>query len=213
MKIFGIGLSRTGTSSLHLALLTMGIPAIHYPRKMAQYWMRGIFNRKVQADYDAYTDIPTALYFRELHETHPKAKFILTTRDEDSWIESVRNYWDGKVGSNIEKTTARDLLRLAMYGCMNFDERRFREVYRRQHRLIDQYFVKYPNQLLKLDISEAESYQKLTDFLKLPQLDRGPYPHLKYPKLGDLTAVNRQTMTDHRSEILRKIQALTQPSN
>ena len=50
MKIFGIGLSRTGTSSLHLALLTMGIPAIHYPRKMAQYWMRGIFNRKVQAD-------------------------------------------------------------------------------------------------------------------------------------------------------------------
>jgi len=151
MKIFGIGLSRTGTSSLHLALLTMGIPAIHYPRKMAQYWMRGIFNRKVQADYDAYTDIPTALYFRE--------------------------------------------------------------VYRRQHRLIDQYFAKYPNQLLKLDISEGENWQKLTDFLKLPQLDRGPYPHLKYPKLGDLTAVSRQAMTDHRSEILRKIQALTQPSN
>jgi hypothetical protein len=211
MKIFGIGLSRTGTTSLHLAILRMGIPALHYPFKLSQHWMRGNFDRNLHQDYDAYTDVPTAKYFRELHACHPNAKFILTTRDEDMWINSVRKYWQSKSMSSV-KTLQRDILRLTVYGCMNFDEKRFREVYRTHNLLVDRYFAKYPNSLLKLDITAGQGWKELAYFLNMPIIEDMPFPHLKTPNLGNLTAVNRKMMLENRHRVLESISLLSQSS-
>jgi type IV secretory pathway VirB3-like protein len=38
-KIFGIGLSRTGTTSLHVALVLLGQASIHYPINIAMPWL------------------------------------------------------------------------------------------------------------------------------------------------------------------------------
>jgi hypothetical protein len=211
MKIFGIGLSRTGTTSLHLAFLRMGIPALHYPFELSQHWMRGSFNRNFHLDYDAYTDIPTSKYFRELHACHPNAKFILTTRDEDLWINSVKKYWQSK-SSSTASTLQRDILRLAVYGCMNFDEKRFREVYRSHNSLVDEHFAKYPNSLLRLDITSGQGWGELAVFLNLPIVKDAPFPHLKAPTLGGLTAVNRKMMLENRQKILERISLLSQSS-
>ena len=39
--------------------------------------------------YDAFQDNPWPILFRELDESFPGSKFIMTRRNSDSWIKSV----------------------------------------------------------------------------------------------------------------------------
>ncbi|CAF3031567.1 unnamed protein product [Rotaria socialis] len=42
--------------------------------------------------YGSAVDIPTAIFYKELHQAFPKAKFILTVRDSDEkWYEIFKN--------------------------------------------------------------------------------------------------------------------------
>ena len=71
MKILGVGLSRTGTMSLTLALRRLGLKAMHYDRVRLNDILDGSnpdpdFHR--YDDVDAVTDIPSAYFYRELLE-------------------------------------------------------------------------------------------------------------------------------------------------
>ena len=72
-KILGIGLSRTGTTSLHLAMGMLGYRSIHCPR----------LDRlgEILEHYQAAVDTPIACSFRELDLCYPDSLFILTIRD------------------------------------------------------------------------------------------------------------------------------------
>ena len=54
-KIIGIGLSRTGTTRLHGALVLLGYPAVH--AFVRRTWIEGDFQTDVLGDYDAITDL------------------------------------------------------------------------------------------------------------------------------------------------------------
>src|SRR4029453_16829095 len=46
--------------------------------------------------YQAYSDYPTRIFFRELMEHYSDATFILTRRrDTATWLRSMRTYFDG----------------------------------------------------------------------------------------------------------------------
>ena len=81
MKILGLGLSKTGTSSLAAALNVLGFSCVHsaYPHLLEQA--------------DAMLDTGAAVRFRELDVMYPGSKFILTIRDRDSWLDSCRRHW------------------------------------------------------------------------------------------------------------------------
>jgi Sulfotransferase domain len=79
-KVFGVGLSRTGTTSLHYALGFLGYRSIHFP---PPHQLRELLNF-----YDAAVDTPVACVFKELAEAYPDARFVLTVRDMDSWLAS-----------------------------------------------------------------------------------------------------------------------------
>ena len=77
IKIFGIGLSRTGTTSLTLALSELGLHAYHFPR-----------GREVIDSVDAATDTPVAAWYQDLDAAYPDSKFILTLRHRPEWLDS-----------------------------------------------------------------------------------------------------------------------------
>jgi hypothetical protein len=101
LRIIGVGLGRTGTMSLKLALEQLGFgPCYHMMEvaahpKHASLWMdanRGdsIDWQRIFAGYSAAVDWPTCAFWRELLPVYPDARVILTVRDAASWYTSFR---------------------------------------------------------------------------------------------------------------------------
>lgn len=95
MKVLGVGLGKTGTASLAEALRILGYRTLHW----APDFLREVFEQGTEPDFsryagwDAVTDIPAALFFREIMAAFPGCKFILTVREEKDWLESVRRFY------------------------------------------------------------------------------------------------------------------------
>jgi hypothetical protein len=99
MKVIGVGVGRTGTYSLKLALERLGLGPCHHmeevifdPPVHVPLWTAALQGRMDwAANYRGYVsavDWPTAGFFRELNEAYPSAKFILTHRSTESWVQS-----------------------------------------------------------------------------------------------------------------------------
>ena len=98
-KVFGIGLSRTGTTSLHRALLTLGYRSAHWINPYTNHIL-GI------SDYyyfDAITDINTAAVFESLFFAFPNAKFIYTERDVEEWAASIAWHYDAETPKSVAR--------------------------------------------------------------------------------------------------------------
>ena len=95
MKIFGIGMPKTGTTSLHRALVELGFEALDFPHDPATVaeLRAGNYRLSILEQVDALTDTPIPAVFAQLDREYPGSKFILTVRDMDSWLESCRHSW------------------------------------------------------------------------------------------------------------------------
>ncbi len=94
-KVFGIGFHKTGTSSLANALYVLGYNVTGY---------FGVHNRDIKDTvfdeahvlayrYDAAQDTPWPVLYKELDQWFPGSKFILTVRESDPWVRSVRKHF------------------------------------------------------------------------------------------------------------------------
>jgi hypothetical protein len=177
-KIFGIGLSRTGTKSLTLALNMLGFKVAHYPDDeiTLKELMAGKYNFSLLKDFDGITDITVAPYYAQLDKLFPDSKFILTVRDKQSWLRSVAAHFGKPVfegtPSNENTMLLRRLLRVAVYGSYSFNEERFSYVYELHYKNVIEYFKGRPESLLVINICEGEGWNKLCPFLKAPILDK-----------------------------------------
>lgn len=100
VKVVGLGMPRTGTSSLKAALESIGFgPCLHMDNlfntpPLVKSWHQflekgeGDFGR-LFPDFQSSTDFPGCLMYREIYQQYPDAKFILGTRDADAWYDSV----------------------------------------------------------------------------------------------------------------------------
>ena len=201
-KIFGIGLSRTGTTSLHIALLLLGKAAIHYPYAIARDWLEGNYSQSLIKDYDAFTDIPTAIYYRELDESFPNSRFILTIRDEESWIKSARHFFNNTIPPS-QDTILRDMIRLATYGAIRFEEKRFRRIYREHNDSVQSYFEGRQESLLILDLTKGQGWKELCEFLDIIDVPSYEFPRLQSPNLGQFSDVSHNDFQIKITEMKR----------
>ena len=93
-KIFGIGLSRTGTTSLNVALNRLGFHSIHWINPMTM----DLIGQPDFVLYDAFADIPVSYQFEQLYHTFPNSKFVFTTRDAESWETSIIAHYRNNTG-------------------------------------------------------------------------------------------------------------------
>lgn len=99
-KIFCIGFSKTGTTSLESALKLLGynVCAGDYRNNYSNY-LQGLYVNndfeeilKITHYFDAFADAPWAggRLHPMLEQKYPNAKFILTTRDSEKWFNSLQ---------------------------------------------------------------------------------------------------------------------------
>lgn len=178
-KIFGIGLSRTGTSSLTQALIELGYKSVHYPP------LKHIFD--VMEKYQAATDTTVALMYQELDKKYPNSKFILTMRDVGEWLKSCKWFFSkdkAKKGRHFQKTgkllsEQQSIIRRKLYGNEFFNEESYREGFVLHLLSIKEYFKDRPDDLLIMNIGKGDGFNVLCPFLG-KQTIRKPFPHLHY---------------------------------
>ena len=99
LRVIGVGVGRTGTYSLKLALEQLGLgPCFHMeevikdmPRQVPLWNGALDGNGDWSAIYDGFNsavDWPTAGFSQELAAAYPDARFILTHRDPGTWADS-----------------------------------------------------------------------------------------------------------------------------
>jgi hypothetical protein len=100
VDVIGAGFGRTGTASLKVALEHLGLGPCHHMFEVVAHpellprWERVVAGEDVDWDevlegYRSTVDWPGCAYWRELMETYPHAKVILTVRDPERWYDSA----------------------------------------------------------------------------------------------------------------------------
>lgn len=182
-RIFGIGLHKTATLSLHTALTKLRFDSAHWtsPQWSRTIWsemLRGGRSPTLERHY-ALSDLPIAILYKELDRAYPGSKFILTTRDEDKWAESARKHWTS--ANEWRHTWDGDgfthFVHWMVYGRTTFDEPTFRLRYRRHNAEVRAYFANRPGDLLEMKMDEGAGWPELCGFLDCAQ------PMSVYPKV------------------------------
>lgn len=161
-KVFGIGLGKTGTSSLAMAMSQLGFRAKHSPRDVDQI-----------GDYEFANDIAVAWRFRFLDHIYPEAKFILTIRDMSSWLSSCG---DRSIRHKSKGPLRQRENRFMCFGRIDFDAKSFEVAYRRHVDDVILHFRYRPEKLLMMDICGGQGWETLCPFLGVSVPARA-FPH------------------------------------
>ena len=154
MKVFGIGLSRTATSSLTQALNVAGLNVIHYPSEQELF---STLN-------DGATDLPAAVDFRRLDKVFPNSKFVLTVRQESEWVRSLVPYLARK--REWDQSLRQIRIRKKAFGTAFPSQAQALAAGRRHHSRVLNYF-RHRENLLVLDICGGAPPSLLEYFLDL----------------------------------------------
>jgi hypothetical protein len=141
MKIFGIGLSKTGTMSLTAALGALGFRVLHAGHRFVDEPPEGL------TALDGATDELATEYAR-LDQKFPGARFILTTRALEPWLKSCQHQFRAPV----DPATRGGRIILDLYGTTQFDRDRFAAGYQRHHEAVHAYFARRERDLLVMDV-------------------------------------------------------------
>jgi tetratricopeptide (TPR) repeat protein len=88
-KIFGVGLAKTGTSSLSAALTLLGFHTLHSLNPLT----REIISADDLPLFDAFTDGAVCGQFEKYYFEYPNSQFIHTVRPFESWKKSMSDHY------------------------------------------------------------------------------------------------------------------------
>lgn len=176
--VFGVGLSKTATTTLASALTILGYDVRDNP-PIARvvngdiimdwpWWVR---------DCNAVTDLSSAALTPQLVQHFPNAKFIYTTRDMDRWLKSCHSHFspelhDARIRQNNEWMNE---LSAAVYGNSVFqDPEPFRQAYLNHDKMIRETVP--ADRLLVVDFTKNPGWDNLCSFLDKPIPAQG-FPH------------------------------------
>lgn len=116
-RVFVLGDSRTGTTSLHRFFMDLGFNSIHFyldeagirrpaSRYYAENWSR-LKEFYLSSPYNAFSDYPTRIFYRDIYELFPDAYFILSERaSSEIWRKSAAKYFPAQgVEVDVDKRT------------------------------------------------------------------------------------------------------------
>ncbi|KAF8864537.1 hypothetical protein BDZ45DRAFT_613594 [Acephala macrosclerotiorum] len=129
MQVLCLGLSRTATMSMWMALKILGYNTYHFkelglPQNIKERhmlcWREALIAKlfgsgkkygtpelqKLLGRYSAITDAPCVNFSDELLEAYPNAKVILTNRDPDKWLHSIFQTYHRVLQSQVFRIAA-----------------------------------------------------------------------------------------------------------
>jgi hypothetical protein len=183
-RIFGIGMHKTGTTSLQKALQILGFSCAHWP---SPRWARNVWY-EVQKHGTSLTlertyaacDLPIAVLYQQLDRAYPGSKFILTVRSEVDWLLSVRDHWGPKRNpwrNTWDNDCFTHQMHQILYGRKGFHLDTFLRRYRKHNQDVTAYFHNRPNDLFVMNM-DSPDWAGLCTFLDVP------VPAEQYPRLN-----------------------------
>jgi hypothetical protein len=168
-KVFGVGFHKTATSSLRAALSLLGYEVCGHigvsRPDIADVALQLALARI--PEYDAFQDNPWPLLYREIDERCPNAKFILTTRPSENWVESAVKHFGG------HSTPMREWI--YGEGDPQGNEDLYIRRYESHNREVRHYFDGRPEDFVELRITQGDGWEKLCSFLNKVRPKR-PFP-------------------------------------
>ena len=181
-RIFGIGMHKTATSSLHRAFKILGFDSGHWE---SGGWARTIWNEmnttgrsKTLEKHYALSDLPITVLYQRLDKAYPGSKFILTTRNDFQWLQSMESHWSyirNPFRWEWDFYPFTNILHRYIYGRKDFDATVMLKRYRQHNTEVLQYFKNRPGDLLVLDMEKSHGWPELCQFLGQP-IPTVPYP-------------------------------------
>jgi len=171
-KIIGVGFQKTGTSTLREALKILGFKVKDTSSRALIPILKGNYTKilKTIRKYDAVEDTPWYKIYKELDNLLPGSKFILTIRDSESWYQSVKRHIGNLRSANHEWIYGRGK------GLPKDDKENTINVYSNHNMEVINYFKDRPNDLLTLDFTKGDKWEKLCEFLN-EEVPKVPFPH------------------------------------
>jgi tetratricopeptide (TPR) repeat protein len=172
-KVFGIGLSRTGTTSLAAALRILGLSTAH--------WGNPLTMEVIGEDdfhlFDAFLDTPVCVNFERNYYTFPNSRFIYTIRNsvdwERSWTAYTRRRW--LLSDYREMAKAMEKPDQFQYGrcftdihrCLYFNHGSYQDAFRAYDRRVRRFFADKPaERFIEFDLFGEDGWEKLCTFLE-----------------------------------------------
>ncbi len=172
-RVFGIGLNKTGTSSLHDALTTLGYESLHWGGPAIRQFVEVALEAgepllsRLDARFDAFSDIQVlSKHFDLLDRQYPGSRFVLTVRPLDDWIDSRRRH--------VENNVRRQADGRYDGGFLEADEQAWRAEWEEHVERVRCYFAGRDD-FLELDLTVGAGWAPLCTLLGVPVPDR-PFP-------------------------------------
>lgn len=184
-KVFVLGLSKTGTTSIGDALERLGYRRLGWrdirSRHMVHTWANGDLEslKGLTRYYDAFEDLPWPFVYREMAEMYPDAKFLLSLRkDEDRWLRSMRTHV-GR-GQWMPYTY--------FYGADTFEgnEEIIRSSYKNHTENVRAFFSDKPERYAELNIDNGDANWDV--LCRIAQCPGDKIPSLTFPKSNTVAA-------------------------
>lgn len=182
-KVFGIGLSRTGTTSLNAALNVLGVRTIH--------WRVDDRIADISDCYlhDGLTDINAASMFEVLHYTFPNSLFVYTVRPANEWAQSIATHYRANTPKELAKTLGtlpvgrgddrpepQRIFYHAMHHALYTQHDSWEAAYAFHDERVSRFFRDKPGKMLTFDIfSAGHAWPELCSFLDR-DVPAQPYP-------------------------------------
>ncbi|AGH44689.1 sulfotransferase [Paraglaciecola psychrophila] len=178
-KLFIIGLPRTGTTSISVALLE------HFRVSHTGYTKRAFELADVISDCPCFSD------YQQLDELFPNSKFVYLQRHLEQWLPSIQMLLNKMLPSLNSHTYVNPILKRSFNQTFDFnsvesplEESHLTMCYQRHEQGVIDYF-NGQDCLLNIEINQPESLSQLLDFLNLAHSGEGHFPHLNIGKLVD----------------------------
>lgn len=161
-KIFYIGLSRSGTTSLYEILQQLGYNTTHFCHCLFEKpdW-------EESRQFDAMGDSPIPHLYKECDQHFPGSKFILVIRQKKSWLKSMKwLFTHGKVIWNWSPML--NNYHQEFYGTSRYKKKILSKHWDTYHQDVKKYFADRPDDLLTLHLEDGIDVKKICAFLGQP---------------------------------------------
>lgn len=178
-KFFGVGLNKTGTTSLPAALDILGVSCLHHTHRV-----KGVLSEESEKNispplsllpqFDAFCDHPIEKIYPELDAAYPGSLFICTARDKPSWIDSRR------------KHVLRNRSNPDYHGAwITIDEEAWSKEFDQHEEKLSAYFQERADDLLFLDLFNGDGWLELCEFLCCDK------PETPFPRENDANSITK----------------------
>jgi len=180
-KIFIIGLPRTGTTSISVALLDYGFKVAHTA-----------YTKRAFELADVISDAPCFCDYQELDKLFPNSKFVYLDRALENWVPSMQMLLNKMLPELAPKS---GYLNPVLKRCINktfapltienpLDTQHLENCYRNHQQAVFGYFANRKD-FLAIDISHRGSLKRLLEFLGLKSQEVSEFPQLNIGKQVD----------------------------